>query len=137
MPGRRGENLQEHTAPFMEPGTAESRRADTKGQDRPGHNRCSVLAAPSPHTRTYTNTQPYTNPKYTPAATHTLAHMQIHVSIALETHLRTLFPTEKPIRVSLFLPLHLSYRPLGASCPPPMPPNYPGGPTSDPLHTHT
>lgn len=33
-------------------------RAGTERQDRPGHNHCSVLAAPGPHAHTCTNTQP-------------------------------------------------------------------------------
>lgn len=46
-----------------------------EGQDRPGHNRCSVLTAPGPHAHTCTNTQPYANPRHTPSHPRTGTHV--------------------------------------------------------------
>ena len=111
--------LQEHTAPFMEPAAAKSRRAGTEGQDRPGHNHCSVLAAPSPHAHTCINTQPYANPKYTPNShPHACTHVQVHIYAALDAHIGTFFQTEKPITAALFLPSYLSPIPLRTPCTP-------------------
>lgn len=110
MGGHWGGDPQENTAPFIEPGPAKSRRVGTEGQDRPGHNQRSVLAAPSPQARTCTNTQSYANPKHTPSShPHTCTHMQIGTYTVPGTPSPVPSFRETP---PLFLPLPLSSRPL-------------------------
>lgn len=100
---RRGRNPPGTQSSFHGAGTAKSWWVGTEGQDRPGHNRRSVLAAPSPHTHTCTNTQPYINPKHTqqpPTHLHTRADTHLcspgHSPICLfpgrETRTRVALP---------------------------------------------
>lgn len=65
-PGRRGGCPPGTHSPFQGARPGQVTAGGTEGQDRPGHNRSSVPAAPSPHAHTCTNTQPYANPKHTP-----------------------------------------------------------------------
>lgn len=82
------ETLQEHRAPFTEPDPAKSWWVGNEGQDRPRHNHCFVLAAPSTRAHTHTHMQPYANPKHTPSShPHTYTHMQIHICITLDIYL--------------------------------------------------
>lgn len=86
MDGRQGggaESLQEHRAPFTEPGPAKSLWVGTEGQDRPRHNHCSVLAAPSTHTHTPAHAQTRSLMQIQnipPAATHTHANTHLYYS---------------------------------------------------------
>ena len=138
--GREGQQPSRNTLPLSwSQAQPKSWRAGTEGQDRPGHNHCSVLAAPSPHAYTCTNTQPYANPKYTPSShPHTCTRMQVHIYTPLDIHLCIFFQAEKPIPVALVLPLLIVPQTLWGVLLPPC--QRPGATqaahTINPLHTH-
>lgn len=81
VPGRRGGHPPGTHGPFHRARPSQVTAGGTEGQDRPGHNHSSVLAAPSPHAHTCTNTQPYANPKHTPEQppTHLNTHANRHL----------------------------------------------------------
>ena len=115
--GRGGGNPPGAHGPFHGARPSQVTAGGAEGQDGPGHNHCSVLAAPSPHAHTCTNTQPYANPKHTPSHPHTGTHTKIDLYVVLDTHLPTVFQVEKPRHVAFFLPLPLTL-PLGHPPPP-------------------